>query len=170
MKIGRNDPCPCGSGKKYKRCCMSDHSADTPPADPLAEVKDEINKFMEGKQFASLEDLEAQVQSFYQQRNQTPLDDFQGLSPDQMYRMLNFPFDTPQMVTFPQVLATVGFSPSHNPFQSIGRGHRPKRSEIHSQGQSSPKFLPRGSTGIMGPRKIPGQNRVWRHQHRNRFF
>jgi len=19
--IGRNDPCPCGSGKKYKRCC-----------------------------------------------------------------------------------------------------------------------------------------------------
>jgi uncharacterized protein len=21
IKIGRNDPCPCGSGKKYKRCC-----------------------------------------------------------------------------------------------------------------------------------------------------
>ncbi len=20
-KIGRNEPCPCGSGKKYKRCC-----------------------------------------------------------------------------------------------------------------------------------------------------
>ena len=20
-KIGRNQPCPCGSGKKYKRCC-----------------------------------------------------------------------------------------------------------------------------------------------------
>jgi uncharacterized protein len=20
-KLGRNDPCPCGSGKKYKRCC-----------------------------------------------------------------------------------------------------------------------------------------------------
>lgn len=22
-KIGRNDPCPCGSGKKYKQCCLS---------------------------------------------------------------------------------------------------------------------------------------------------
>jgi uncharacterized protein len=22
-KVGRNDPCPCGSGKKYKRCCGS---------------------------------------------------------------------------------------------------------------------------------------------------
>ena len=22
-KIGRNDPCPCGSGKKFKHCCMN---------------------------------------------------------------------------------------------------------------------------------------------------
>ena len=22
LKIGRNDPCPCGSGRKYKRCCI----------------------------------------------------------------------------------------------------------------------------------------------------
>lgn len=21
-KIGRNDPCPCGSGEKYKKCCL----------------------------------------------------------------------------------------------------------------------------------------------------
>ena len=20
-KVGRNEPCPCGSGKKYKKCC-----------------------------------------------------------------------------------------------------------------------------------------------------
>jgi len=23
IKVGRNDPCPCGSGKKYKRCCLN---------------------------------------------------------------------------------------------------------------------------------------------------
>ena len=23
-KVGRNDPCPCGSGKKHKRCCLKD--------------------------------------------------------------------------------------------------------------------------------------------------
>nr|WP_243153161.1 SEC-C metal-binding domain-containing protein [Clostridium botulinum] len=22
IKVGRNDPCPCGSGKKYKKCCL----------------------------------------------------------------------------------------------------------------------------------------------------
>jgi uncharacterized protein YecA (UPF0149 family) len=21
IKVGRNEPCPCGSGKKYKKCC-----------------------------------------------------------------------------------------------------------------------------------------------------
>lgn len=23
LKVGRNDPCPCGSGRKFKHCCMS---------------------------------------------------------------------------------------------------------------------------------------------------
>jgi hypothetical protein len=27
QKIGRNDPCPCGSGKKYKQCCLKAASA-----------------------------------------------------------------------------------------------------------------------------------------------
>jgi preprotein translocase subunit SecA len=26
-KVGRNDPCPCGSGKKYKSCCMRNRGA-----------------------------------------------------------------------------------------------------------------------------------------------
>ena len=25
-KVGRNDPCPCGSGKKYKKCCGASKS------------------------------------------------------------------------------------------------------------------------------------------------
>ena len=32
MKIGRNDPCHCGSGKKYKKCCFA--------ADEAAQVAD----------------------------------------------------------------------------------------------------------------------------------
>ena len=26
-RVGRNDPCPCGSGKKYKQCCMKKFGA-----------------------------------------------------------------------------------------------------------------------------------------------
>ncbi len=29
QKVGRNDPCPCGSGKKYKNCCARSASAST---------------------------------------------------------------------------------------------------------------------------------------------
>ena len=32
-KIGRNDPCPCGSGKKYKFCCMNK------PKEPIDEIE-----------------------------------------------------------------------------------------------------------------------------------
>ena len=32
-KTGRNDPCPCGSGKKYKHCCLDkDRAAELAPA------------------------------------------------------------------------------------------------------------------------------------------
>ncbi|MCD4789008.1 MAG: SEC-C domain-containing protein [Bacteroidales bacterium] len=27
-KIGRNDPCPCGSGKKYKKCCLNKNNSN----------------------------------------------------------------------------------------------------------------------------------------------
>ena len=30
QKVGRNDPCPCGSGKKYKNCCMLKDQGNTP--------------------------------------------------------------------------------------------------------------------------------------------
>jgi tetratricopeptide (TPR) repeat protein len=33
-KPGRNDPCPCGSGKKYKKCCGQDEAAQTPTSPP----------------------------------------------------------------------------------------------------------------------------------------
>jgi len=34
-KPGRNDPCPCGSGKKYKQCCLSREQAARPRAGAL---------------------------------------------------------------------------------------------------------------------------------------
>ena len=33
-KIGRNEPCPCGSGKKYKHCCLEKQEAARQAKDP----------------------------------------------------------------------------------------------------------------------------------------
>jgi tetratricopeptide (TPR) repeat protein len=50
-KPGRNDPCPCGSGKKYKRCCLEkDQAAEraraaatpSPPSRQLSGIAAEI--------------------------------------------------------------------------------------------------------------------------------
>jgi len=36
-RAGRNDPCPCGSGKKFKKCCL--HKNRAPSADPHPHAK-----------------------------------------------------------------------------------------------------------------------------------
>src|SRR3990172_7059662 len=104
MKIGRNDPCPCGSGRKYKNCCHDRQVTGHPPSE-AREVLDELGQRIKGQGFASLEELQAFTDRFMRQRNQAPLDDFQGLSADQMHRFLHFPFDSPELLTYAQVVA-----------------------------------------------------------------
>ncbi len=47
-KIGRNDPCPCGSTKKFKHCCMT-----SPPPAAVAAARDEKPKLVYGAQVPS---------------------------------------------------------------------------------------------------------------------
>ena len=52
-KIGRNDPCPCGSGNKYKRCCLplgirfnnEEENEDPPEESYDSDIFDELRKF-----------------------------------------------------------------------------------------------------------------------------
>jgi hypothetical protein len=41
MTTGRNEPCPCGSGKKYKKCCMQSGP------DPINYMKQKLGRFHE---------------------------------------------------------------------------------------------------------------------------
>ena len=41
-KVGRNDPCPCGSGKKYKKCCMAKDEAQRIAELPDAENDEDV--------------------------------------------------------------------------------------------------------------------------------
>jgi len=40
-KVGRNDPCPCGSGKKFKKCCLDTHMG-LPPAASMADLMEKM--------------------------------------------------------------------------------------------------------------------------------
>jgi hypothetical protein len=51
LKIGRNDPCFCGSGKKFKRCCYLKQSEKgqqpSPPAAAQVSVQGEVARIQE---------------------------------------------------------------------------------------------------------------------------
>lgn len=92
-KLGRNDPCHCGSGKKYKHCCLNAAS------DSLQGLQAAVQ---EQGEFDSEEDLQAFVASWQNQQNHRAMDDFQGLSADEMHRFLHFPFESPDLIEWHQ--------------------------------------------------------------------
>jgi len=108
--IGRNDPCPCGSGKKFKHCCLGKESSTT-SGHGAAGMSETLRKTLEGRQFNSLEEAQAFLYQITQQQNRQQLDEFHGLSPEQMYQMLNFPFASPGLVRFPEVLDATPAAP-----------------------------------------------------------
>ena len=46
-KVGRNAPCPCGSGRKYKRCCLGDEQALGRLYPLLIDLTEEMTHFAE---------------------------------------------------------------------------------------------------------------------------
>ncbi len=62
---GRNDPCPCGSGLKYKKCCLGKTETQRPPAEddlcfedgPLPTMAERLTKFAFVKEFAGTIEL-----------------------------------------------------------------------------------------------------------------
>lgn len=98
-KIGRNEPCPCGSGKKYKKCCLDKESGSFRKG-VAGEVLAEIREELEGKGLESLEDTQAAAAEVMNRRNSAAVEDFSGLSPRQMHRIISFPFDSPDLARF----------------------------------------------------------------------
>jgi hypothetical protein len=102
MSIGRNDPCPCGNGKKYKKCCLGGPNDSAP--EYMQNILADVLARIEGGQFSSLEEAQAELDKLMQAKNNELLDEFHGLSPAQIYRFLYFPFDSPDLVRFSNIL------------------------------------------------------------------
>jgi len=103
MKTGRNAPCPCGSGLKYKKCCADKQDASEHQR-VMGSVMAELKEMLKDENFDSLDEASAFLRQHMQQRNQATVDDFHGLSSEQMHRFLHFPFETPDLVSFASTL------------------------------------------------------------------
>jgi len=84
MKIGQNDLCPCGSGIRFEDYCANKLKVYRGVG--LGGVMEEVRELLEGRSFASVEDADALLSKYVQQRNQAPKDDFDALSPEQILR------------------------------------------------------------------------------------
>ncbi|MFW6365310.1 MAG: YecA family protein [Spirochaetota bacterium] len=127
-KIKRNDPCPCGSGKKFKNCCLVkgdnlyafpghdathgdieryqrfvdnwDESQGQPPsfmqflgrANAATEYLNDIQESIGTHDYQSIDELNEVFQAQVDKRNNTPVEDFLGLTPEQMYSLTRYDF------------------------------------------------------------------------------
>ncbi|MFH1481827.1 MAG: SEC-C metal-binding domain-containing protein [Pseudomonadota bacterium] len=92
-KTGRNDPCPCGSGKKHKHCCLGRDDAPH-QQDLMGQVMEEVREKLENGEFESFEQGQEFVDRFMAGKNRVPQIDFFGLSSEQVHRMLYDPLET----------------------------------------------------------------------------
>ena len=118
LKLGHNDACPCGSGRKYKHCCMSKGNDETYKAS-LESIGNDLREAMEAQEFNSLEEAQAFAEEFIQRKNRRPLKDFKGLSPEQIMRIIYLPFHSPTFVSFPEVLETRPVAPIVTLFERL---------------------------------------------------
>ena len=107
-KIGRNDPCSCGSGKKYKRCCgfsqpqltladqsdMAEVGVAEPSGAPLFDRRlfertvSDITRMLGDREFNSEEEMNAAImemnldQIHHSMAPRTPMDEAQDLMYD----------------------------------------------------------------------------------------
>jgi hypothetical protein len=70
---------------------------------------DELLQAAGGREFGSMDELQAFTDSYMSERNRAPIDDFHGISAEQMQRLLYSPFASPRLVDFAEVL---GAAPS----------------------------------------------------------
>lgn len=86
---------------------------------PAARASEELKDLIADQEFNSLEELQAVANHHFTQRNQKPMDDFCGLSPEQMHHVLNLPFDSPDIIFFPDSVRTPSTAPLQRLFELL---------------------------------------------------
>ncbi|MCG5534009.1 hypothetical protein LRF89_11220 [Halorhodospira sp. 9621] len=74
-------------------------SNDEQPS-PIGAIRSELERALGDQPFSSEQELQDAVAQKVAELNQSPVSDFQGLSREQMHRLLHAPFDAPDLVRF----------------------------------------------------------------------
>ena len=72
-KVGRNDPCPCGSGKKYKKCCLTGTFVQVGKEESIR--KRPVDNLLEFHNTDTFQDLTEPIKAHKDQPPKTPEND-----------------------------------------------------------------------------------------------
>ncbi len=150
--VGRNDPCPCGSGKKHKHCCLGKDEQVTSVRGAV-ETSETLRRVLGNQRFNSLEEVQAFVEQHAQQQNQKALDEFHGLSPEQMHYLLNFPFTSPQLARFAEVLDNTPTAPILTLFELLTGAIGAQGLKPTAKGNLPQKFVREAALAYWGEQK-----------------
>lgn len=119
--VSRNAPCPCGSGKKYKHCCLNKNPSPLELLTPqklkelgvrteepfsnfahdqtlmeslgspnsATDAINQVKKQLENQSLGSIDEAQELISKQFNQQNATGLNDFLGLSPNQMSELMS---------------------------------------------------------------------------------
>ncbi|NOQ79544.1 MAG: hypothetical protein GQ546_09105 [Gammaproteobacteria bacterium] len=108
VKISRNAPCPCGSGKKYKKCCLN---KDVDERKSSNDFSSDFREALNDQEFNSLEEAQRMASAVSQARNNRPIEAFHDISPDQMRQLFYFTYESPDVVTFSEPKTDIDYVP-----------------------------------------------------------
>ncbi|RKX81025.1 MAG: hypothetical protein DRP60_01695 [Spirochaetes bacterium] len=101
-KTGRNEPCPCGSGKKYKYCCGASkfEGSNIIPFPGISGFPDEDGYSYQESSGIPDPAFEAFTRELIETVNLEPEDDFLGLSSEMMHKTSTLPLEeTPEFLS-----------------------------------------------------------------------
>jgi hypothetical protein len=96
---------------------------------------------MEGRQFSSLEEANAELDRLTRARNTAPLNEFCGLSPERMNRFLYHPFDSSGLIDFNLALTSFPDSPFFRLLSFLMKGVAREDLKATALGNLPPAFV-----------------------------
>jgi hypothetical protein len=119
------------------------------PPDP-EDLFAEMRAAVQGQNFATRAEAEAFIEKFMRQQNEGAQDDFHGLSPEQMHRLLNYPFSSPPLAQFAEPLAIDPTAPILTLFNLMAEAIDDKGLKATAKGNLPRKFCREAAQSYWG--------------------
>ncbi len=147
---GKQEPCPCGSGRTYEVCCFGSDVLNARGRMDEKSFNQAIGAIMQGRQFSSLEEANAELDRLITARNAAPLDELCGLSPEQLNRFLYHSFESPGLIDFNLELNSFPGAPLFRLFSFLLSATAREELKATSQGNLPVKFVQTAALSYYG--------------------